>query len=82
MKIFSTSLDISLVYGLILFLSCLFVFSVFEIYFDKKKNLWHMKGPFPLPLFGKLMLLDINYKKGSDTLSIFKNHVLTFIQIV
>jgi len=56
MKFFSTSLDISLVYGLVLFLSCLFVFSVFEIYFDKRRNLWNIPGPFPLPLFGNALL--------------------------
>ena len=56
MNLFSTTLEYSLVYGVILFVSCLFVFSLFEIYYDRKKNLWHIPGPFPLPLVGKLQL--------------------------
>ena len=62
MKFFSTSLDISLVYGLVLFLSCLFVFSVFEIYFDKRRNLWNIPGPFPLPLFGKILNSQLHFQ--------------------
>ena len=55
MKIFSSILlDYSLFYGLILFCSFVFLFAVFEIYFDRKKNLWNLPGPFPLPLFGSI----------------------------
>ena len=62
MKVFSTTLDISLVYGLILFLSCLVLFSIFEIYYDRRKNVWNINGPFPLPLFGNKNF-DPNYYK-------------------
>ena len=54
MKVFSSNiLDNSLFYGIILLISCVFLFTVFEIYFDRKKNLWNLSGPFPLPLIGK-----------------------------
>ena len=52
MKIFNDTIDINLVNGVILILSCVFLFSIFEMYFDKKKNVWHINGPFPLPLLG------------------------------
>ena len=50
-------MDYSFFYVIILLCSCVFVFAVFEIYFDRKKNLWNFSGPFPLPLIGK----DLNY---------------------
>ena len=54
MKLLSSILlDYSLFYVIILLCSCVFVFAVFEIYFDRKKNLWNLSGPFPLPLIGK-----------------------------
>ena len=52
----STVLDYSLVYGVILFGSCVFLFALLEIYFDRKKNLWNIPGPIPLPLFGNSLL--------------------------
>ena len=52
----STLLDYSLFYGVILFGSCVFLFAVLEIYFDRKKNLWNIPGPVPLPLFGNSLL--------------------------
>ena len=57
MNIFSSTLDYFLVYGLVFLISGLFLFSLFEIYYDRKKNLWHIPGPFPLPLVGKIMKL-------------------------
>ena len=54
MKVFSSNiLDNSLFYGIIFLISCVFLFTVFEIYFDRKKNLWNLSGPFPFPLIGK-----------------------------
>lgn len=58
MTILSTLLDFNLLYFTVLILSCLFLFSVVDIYYDKKKNLWHLNGPFPLPLFGMISLLS------------------------
>ena len=52
MKVFSFLLDLNLFYVSVLFASCIFLFSVFDIYYDRKKNLWHLNGPFPLPLVG------------------------------
>ena len=52
----STLLDYSLFYGVILFGSCVLLFAVLEIYFDRKKNLWNIPGPVPLPLFGNSLL--------------------------
>ena len=57
MKVLSAFLDSNIFYFSILFLSCLFLFSVLDIYVNKKKNLWHLKGPFPLPLVGKVIFL-------------------------
>ena len=63
MKIFSSVLlDYSLFYGIILFCSFVFLFAVFEIYFDRKKNLWNLSGPFPLPLFGRNFIFSIQCK--------------------
>ena len=52
----STLLDYSLLYGVIFFGSCIFLFALLEIYFDRKKNLWNIPGPIPLPLFGNSLL--------------------------
>ena len=66
MKIFSFLLDLDLFYVSVLFASCIFLFSVFDIYYDRKKNLWHFSGPFPLPLVGKEGRLSVlwNVKMG------------------
>ena len=73
MKVFSTTLDISLVYGLILFLSCLVLFSIFEIYYDRRKNVWNINGPFPLPLFGTIF---VHSKYSNNVILLLGNSLL------
>ena len=54
MKLVSALSDLNIFYIFVLLGSCLFLLSVFDIYRDKKKNLWHLNGPFPLPFFGEI----------------------------
>ena len=57
-SISSTLLDSSLFYyGVILFASCVFLFALLEIYVDRRKHLWNIPGPLPLPLLGNSLLL-------------------------
>ena len=59
MKIIPASVDLNIFYVFLLFGSCLFLLSVFDIYYDKKKNLWNLRGPFPFPFVGQTNLLTI-----------------------
>ena len=74
----STLLDYSLLYGVILFGSCVFLFAVLEIYFDRRKNLWNIPGPIPLPLFGNSLLFAKPHELFMPTLKAVSNKYLVF----
>ena len=59
MKLFSALLDFNIFYVSLLFATGLFLLSVLDIYYDKKKNLWHLSGPFPLPFVGEILTIKL-----------------------
>ena len=47
--------DVEHIYFLFCIL-CIMGFLLFGIYIDRRKNLWHLSGPFPWPLVGNALL--------------------------